>query len=455
MISSFYTSLSGLHAQRRILDAAAHNVANEATPGYHRQRVELQAAGVAVNAGVFAGHEQGIRGVDVVGVDRIVDQLAENRLLRESANQGGTSTLRTNLVRIERAFPEPSEDGLAALLDDFWGGWSDLSTRPDDPAARGQLLERAQTLADGLRRTAAEVQRVADSSQVEIVGLSIEANDVADRIAQLNQSIIGSADSANDLRDQRDLLVRELAALTGAVGREQDNGQVDVYIGGRAIVSGSYVNPLDGSSGSLQWADGLPVVAPPSRAASLTATVDDIVPGYISMLDGIAASLVGEVNTLHTAGYDLVGATGWNFFDPAGVTASSIALSADVDGQPDRVAAGAPVLPGPTAPGPLDGEQARALAAISGSPTGPGAAYQLLVSNLGVEVRSASRQSDVQDQVVLKAEADVASVGGVSLDEEMATLVAAQRAYEASARVLTTVDAMLETLIERTGRVGR
>jgi flagellar hook-associated protein 1 len=113
------------------------------------------------------------------------------------------------------------------------------------------------------------------------------------------------------------------------------------------------------------------------------------------------------------------------------------------------------VLPGPTAPGPLDGEQARALAALAGSPTGPGATYQSLVSELGVETRAAIRRDTVQYTVLGAAESTAAQVGSVSLDEEMANLIAAQRAYEASARVLTTIDSLLGTLIERTGLAGR
>ena len=130
-------------------------------------------------------------------------------------------------------------------------------------------------------------------------------------------------------------------------------------------------------------------------------------------------------------------------------------MSADVTGQPEHLAAGAPVLPGPTAPGPFDGDQARAVAALADAAGGPAAAYRSMIAELGVEVRSARRRDDIQEQVTDAAEAQAQSVGGVSLDEEMANLIAAQRAYEASARVLTVVDQLLGVLIERTGVVGR
>lgn len=447
-ISSMYTSLSGLNAQRKVLDVTAHNIANESTPGYHRQRVELRPIGVSSVAAVFAGQNSRVGGVDIVGVNRLVDQLAENRFLAETGAQGGTTTMRATMEAVELAFPEPSDDGLAAVLDDFFGGWSDVASRPGDPATRTQLLERAQTTVDALHRADADLRTISDTAKGAVIDLASDVNAIAGQIAQLNKAITGSANAANDLSDQRDTLVRQLSELTGADPRPQGSGTVDVYIGGRAVVSGNFVFEVDGAGGQLRWADdGTNVVAPPSKAASLAATINDVVPRYRTMLDGVAAQLVTQINTLHNAGYDPTGATGLNFFDPAGVTAQSIALSSDVAGQPNKIAAGAPVLPGPTAPGPLDGEQARSIAALAGSATGPGATYRSLVSTLGVEARAAVRRDSIQGTVTAAAEATAAEVGGVSLDEEMANLVAAQRAYEASARVMSTIDELLGTLI--------
>jgi flagellar hook-associated protein 1 FlgK len=453
-ISGLYTALSGMNAQRRVLDTTAHNIANQTTKGYHRQRVELQAITNGPAAAVFAGTIPSVGGVIEVGVTRMIDQLAENRATRESAMHGGTQTTRTNLDRIELAFPEPSDNGIAAQLDAFWSGWSEVSSQPDDPAVRSQLLERSRSLIDALGRASAELDAVRNSSAAEVQSLAVEANDLASRIATLNQTIVASPGRANDLMDQRDLLVKDLAELTGATSRPSAGGAVDVTIGGRAIVSGPRTEAVDGSTGTFVWADGSPVAAPASRMASLTSTINDVVPRYQTMLDGVASTLVTQVNALHVTGYDLSGTTGRNFFDPANVTATTISLSSDVAGQPDNIAAGAPVFPGPVAPGVYDGELARQLADLADSATGPGTKYRTLVSTLGIEARGATQRDVVQAQVSLAANNAAESVGGVNLDEEMASLVATQRAYEASARVLTSVDEMLGVLL-RTGVVGR
>ena len=454
-ISGLYSALSGMNAHKRILDVTAHNVANVNTPGYHRQRVTLEPAGVTSVSAVFAGRSQGAGGVNVVSVDRVLDELAESRLLRETAMKAHTSLTSTTLDRIEQAFPEPSDIGIAAQLDDFWAGWSDLSTRPDDLSSRTQLLERSQTVIDALRRASVDLDALEESSRESVVRLATDINDIAGRIAELNRTIVGSATSANDLLDQRDQLVTKLAELSGAISRPADGGQIDVYIGGRIIVSGGITQSVAGTGGQLTWvSDPAPVTAPASKAAALAETIADTVPRYRIALDAVAQSLVTSVNTLHFTGYDLTGATGRNFFAPAGVTAATISLSADVAGQPERIAAGEPD-PGPVAPGRFDGERARAMAALAGAPTGPDARYRSMVSTLGVEVRSAVRRDQIQGQLVQAAANRADSVGGVSIDEEMANMMSAQRGFEAAARVLTAIDEMMGVLIQRTGLVGR
>lgn len=454
-ISGIYTALSGMNAQRRVLDVTAHNIANQTTKGYHRQRAELAPIGLGAISGVFSGTNVRVGGVQVTGVSRISDQFAEARAMRETAIYGGTQTMRTALDRIEEAFPEPTDDGLAAKLDAYFSAWSDLASQPGDLAVRNQLLDSAADLVDTLGRASHDLDTIEEGAALQITTLSVEVNDLATRIADFNSSIVGSTGAANDLMDQRDVLVVRLAELTGAVARPAAGGAVDVTINGRAIVSGPLTDLVDGSTGALRWAnDSSPINTPPSVIASLSAVINDVVPRYRNALDQVAATLVTDVNALHSTGYDLSGTTGWNFFDPANLTAASISLSADVLGQPERIAAGAPVLPGPVAPGPFDSEQARAISLIADAATGPAALYQSMVGTLGIETRSATQRDTVQSRISLSANADVESVAGVSLDEEMATLVAAQRAYEASARVMTAVDEMLQVLM-RTGVVGR
>lgn len=455
-ISSLYTALSGINAQRRAMDVTSHNIANETTAGYHRQRVELAPISGAPVSAVFAGQGHKPRGVLVTGVSSARDALLEARAVREQATQSSTDLTATTLQRIEGIFGEPSDAGLAAQLSEFWGGWVDLADQPGGLATRTQVLERATSLIDALHQTATALSAVRDSAVDRVASLATTVNDVAAEVAALNATIVANPNAANDLLDRRDLLVTSLAELAGAVGRPSGNGQVDVYIGGRSVVSGAVAQPLDGTGGTLRWAfDGQPVAAPAGQAAALAVTITDLVPRHLAGLDDVAATVVTQVNALHGVGYDQSGTTGRMFFDPAGLTAATIALSTDVAGQPAHVAAGAPVFPGPTAPGALDGEQARLIAALADSAAGADASYRALVGGLAVETRGAVRRAELQHEITGAAVNDALQVTSVSLDEEMANLISAQRAYEASARVLTAVDELMDILINRTGVVGR
>ena len=454
-ISGIYSALSAMQAQRKVMDVTAHNVANASTPGFHRQRVDLVASGSRMSAGVFAGRGN-TYGVDVLGTSRSINIALEARSVREEGGRSYATMTSSTMERIEGIFPEPSDSGIASQLQAFWGSWTDLATNPGGLAPRTALLQSADTLATSLHRTANDLQGLANTAIGRVIELSSNANDVAAQIADLNKKIVGSPESANDLMDQRELLVTKLSQLTGASSRPADNGQIDVYIGGRAVVSGQLSFALDGAGGNLRWAlDGQAVNAPSGEAAALNATITDIVPRYQAALNDMVNTLVTTVNAVHSVGYDQSSTTGRNFFDPANVTAATISLSVDVAGLPQNIAAGAPVLPGPTAPGVLDGAQAQAIAAIAAGVAGPDNKYRAMVSGLAVEARGASRRADIQDQVADATRAEADSVGGVSIDEEMANLTASQRAFEAAARVLTAVDQMLDTLISRTGLVGR
>jgi len=454
-ISSLYTALSGMRAQSKVLDLTGHNIANAATPGYHRQRAELQAVGKGV-PGLFAGKDVRGYGVNVIGVSQSFDGLYEARAVREEAGRSATALMSSTLSQLQATVPEPTENGLGSQLDAFWGAWSEVANQPDSPGVRTQLLANANTLAASLHSTAAEIASLKDTAMVRVSALANDATGLAAQIATLNKAILVDPDNSLDLKDQRGVLVTELAKLTGAVARPALNGQIDVYVGGRTIVNGTNAFALDGTTGTLRWtSDNQAVVAPAGDAAALAATINDLVPRYTALLDGVAAQLVTSVNALHSVGYDQAGTTGLQFFDPTKLTASSITLSVDVAGLPNRIAAGAPVLPGPVAPGPLDGEQARLIAALAGSATGADSQYHSLITSLAVETSVSFQRAALQDQVADSAKQQADSVGAVSIDEEMANLTAAQRAFEASARVMTAIDDMLGFLIEHTGVVGR
>jgi flagellar hook-associated protein 1 FlgK len=163
----------------------------------------------------------------------------------------------------------------------------------------------------------------------------------------------------------------------------------------------------------------------------------------------VAANLAAAVNAQHAAGYDISGNPGGTFFASSDgvspVTASNITVAIT---DPDLVAAAASAG---TGGGTLDGSNADAIAAIGTSATGPDQGYRQLIANLGVAGQTADRQSGIQSSLTNAVDSAREAQSGVNLDEEMTNLISYQRAYQAAARVMSTVDDCLDTLINHTG----
>ena len=471
--STLQTAISGLLAQQRALETIGHNVANATTEGYSRRRVDYTAAAGGTVPALFSKPRVTGNGVDIAGITRIRDEFLAARLRTEVGAQGALRAEVDVADRLEMALPEPSDTGLATQLGDFWAAWQDVANQPQELAARSGLLEQAQTLVGSIRRAADQITQARGDVVSQLSAQVQDANSLAARVADLNGAIRSATAAGlqpDDLLDQRDLLVQKLSGLVGGTVRAGEAGMVDVYVGGSAFVRGSKAQTLELVDGpayttpnvgdpflrvSLTWSDATgDVPVGDGSVGGLLAGVNDLLPRYLQQLDGVANALVMSVNAVHTSGYAIDGTTtGLMFFDPANATARTISLSADVVGQPELVAAGQ--QSGVPSAGTLDGSVAGAIAALSTSAVGADTKYRAMIGALGVETQALRRRSDMQDAVVTQVDDAASGVSGVSVDEELGNLVAAQRAYAASARVLTAVDEVLDTLITRTGSVGR
>ncbi|HLU42739.1 MAG TPA: flagellar hook-associated protein FlgK [Microthrixaceae bacterium] len=464
------TALSGLLTHRRALDVVGHNIANVDTAGYSRRRADLTAAGQSVVPALWARSTSTGNGVAVEGITRIRDEFLERQAY---SAHGAASRLRVEaqqLGRIEQTLPEPSDVGLAAQLNDFWAGWDDVANNPGSMAGRIAVLQHGATVASSLNRVDAELRDLRSSALGELESLIAEVNSMAANIAELNGAVsraVAAGLDPHDLSDQRDELVLQLSKKIGIETRPGEHGTVDVLLGGSSLVRGTKaqalqvtepepLGPPHAGTGldrvEVQWAiDGYPASVRSGEAAGLLETLNEHVPRAIGELDAVAAAMVATVNALHSAGQGLdpVADVNLTFWDPAGTTAATIRISADVEGQPSRIAAAA------AGAGALDASVAQQIAQLFADPAGPNAAYETMIGRLAVQTQSTARRSDIQQDVALRADDQRLSVSGVNLDEELTALIASQRAYEASARLMTAVDEALDTLVNRTGLVGR
>lgn len=448
-------ALSGLNAQRRALDIAGQNVANANTEGYTRQRVVLASVGAPVIPGVWSGSASTVGGVTISGVDRLRDALLEVRGQQAHGTLADLAASGTVLGQVEQIFPEPGEQGLSVQLSGLWAAMHDVANQPSSLAARSALLQTASGVADWLNEASSRLATLGSTLTAQAGTLVDEVNSTATQLAALNRSIARGSDlgiATNELADQRDLLALRLADLVGGVASVGEDGQTRVMVGGSPIVDGTTVRALslsgNGATLSLAWSDGTAAELTGGEVRGLVSGAAAVIPTWSSRLDAVAASLASTVNAVHATGFDLTGAAGGAFF--TGTTAGTLRVAVT---DPRRVAASA-VAPGASGPS-LDSGIATAMAAIGGAAAGPDAVYTQLVGELGFTTQLVARRTDNQQTVSDGIDAARESQAGVSIDEEMASMLAFQRAYEAASRVITAVDQTLDTLINRTGLVGR
>ncbi|HZV72919.1 MAG TPA: flagellar hook-associated protein FlgK [Conexibacter sp.] len=437
MTSSFFglqTSLRGLLAQQQAIDVTGHNIANANTAGYSRQEAVLEPTqpylipANSVNNG--SGAQLG-SGVDIAAIRRVRDQFLDLQYRAQQMGLGDATARTTSLDQAQLAFAEPTDDGLAAQLSRFWDAWSDVANAPENVGARAALVTTAQTLTSTFRTIHAQLTTVAQQAQDEydaITGPNGDVGNMASELAGLNRAIgdaVFRGQQPNDLMDRRDQLVDRLSQLAQVSVTDTGDSRLRIDFGGVTLVDPS-------TPAGFSWPQTLRT--PGGKLGALLDLASATGPAltYRSQLDAVAANLVGSVNALHTS---------TPFFDPAGITADTIAV----------VATGATVQ---TGSGRASGENdvAQAIARLRGGRTDQ--LYQALVAQIGTESQAAVRGQSTAASLVSAVEDRRQSVAGVSLDEEMTNLMRFQRGYQASARTMTTMDEMIDTLVNRTGKVG-
>lgn len=455
-------AFTGLGAHQKRIDVISENIANINTEGYHRQRVRLATIDHA-SVGLFSGRVGAGGGVDFSQVTRLRDQVLAGNARDQAAAAATRGRQAEILSRVEDIVGGLNPGGLHDKLVALFNSFDDLANAPEDQAIREVVLRQADNVAQAFTRTTAAIDQLRDLEQASLTDTLRAVNALSAEIAAHDEALLSAVNSDSQphaLLDQRDLKVTELVGLIDADVVELENGQVSISVDGQMIVSAGRSTNLslavgnDPALAALGY-DKISVVGATGRelrivngevGASLDALATSI-PDERRAMDAIIADLVDQVNTLHRNGVGADGSTGLNLFD-FGLNPGSMVVSPDVDGHPERLAAAGPGA------GAFDDANARALAHLGESLTGPVTTFSNAVGVLAAKVASARAVADAAQAASEQASGLAQAAGGVSLDEELTDLITAQRAFEASARMITTIDEMLQTLIRSTGRVG-
>lgn len=475
MRSTFFgleTARRALMAQQMGLETTAHNVANANTPGYSRQVVQLEASTPFSPPSWIRPEIPGQigTGVSVASIQRMRDAFIDTQIRQETSSLGQWETQRDLLNQVELIYNEPSESGLRNALDGFWQSLQDLSLNPESGSARTVVLQRGQVVADLLNHTYSQLKELRESVNHEVSVRVGEINAYGQKIAALNKQIVEATsvgDNPNDLMDQRDLLITELTKLVDVNVVTDKYNSATVTIGGVPLVEWDRARELavveDSNNANLfnvAWkSTGNAVEIHSGTLRGLLDTRDNLIKGHMDSMTDISEALFNEFNVQHQAGFGLNGETGLNFFEYTEVPQLRVAVSED------QIAA----APGVDEDGDGtdetwyigDGSNAQDLAKILNDlPIIDGTTtirdyLTATISKLGVDSQHAIRMTDNQETLVANLGARQESVAGVSLDEEMVNMMKFQHAYNAAARVMTGLDQMYDTIINRMGLVGR
>ncbi len=444
--ASLATALSGLIAEQGALETTTNNVANVNTPGYSREQPVLVSGDPVVIDPLTFG-----TGVTLRSVESIRDTILESRIQQETQTQGQFSSLASALQQTQVNFTSNTGD-IGTAISNFFDSINQLSTNPADLSLRQGVLTAAGNLAASFNTAANNLTQQRGNLDLSVVQTVGQINRFTQQIAKLNGQIAtlqNVGENAGTFIDQRTQLIDQLSSLVDVSVIPSDNTITLTTANGTSLVAGQQSFQLQTQTDSLGlhdiYAQGVDITSK-IVAGQLGGTVqarDQRIPGIQAQLDALAAGLANAVNAVQVGGSDLNGVQGTNLFNPPAGVGAAASLSVAIT-DPALIAASSDGSAGSNG----NAEVMYALrnqAVVAGqSPTDY---YSGVVFNVGNGTANAAAEQSASALVLQQLNDQRSSVSGVSLDQEAANMVRYQQAYSASAQVISTINSMMQTVI--------
>jgi flagellar hook-associated protein 1 FlgK len=449
------------------LQTTAHNIANKSTEGYSRQRVDL-----VTNLPIGEGKLRIGMGARAAMVNRTNNPYLEKQIEREGTQLGFVGARSDMLGRVEQVYNEQINKGLNHSMGKFFNTFRELSNNPESLATRTQVKEMADNLTKDFQRTTNQLKEIQRDADFRIATKVEEINQLTKEIASLNekvQQVELQGVPANDERDRREELVKQLGEKINIRYAEGKDGALAVTAGNTAVLVSGYSH-MTLKTGSTPATEGksegnfdifyhnTPDSTPINVTKQMTGgeiggllqVRDEVCNGLLDDMDLLAYSLTSEVNRAHSQGYDRQGRTGINLFqqfnDPWGA-AESMAVNEDILSDVGLIAAAGEA----NAPG--DNRIANVLSGLQYQQVmDDGTAtfddfYNSVVGKIGIEAQRSNTARESQNDIVAQLKNIRESISGVSLDEEATKMIEFQKGFDASARLVRTADEMMDTVL--------
>jgi flagellar hook-associated protein 1 FlgK len=443
-------SLSALFAAQAGLATTGHNIANANTPGYSRQ----QAIFTPRKASIMPYGSIG-RGVEIQGIRRVQDEFLLNNMRIQKSRLEGYAQTDTTLYEIEAILGSVDNDHLGNALTEYFSSWNSMSQPPITSSMRAAVVSSAQSLITDFHAVDESLDDLAGQIEVSIQAELTNLNGMLSEVGHMNTQIMAAesnGEPANDLRDQRDLLITNISKIAEVSVLEREDGSKDLILAGRTMVARASVTHFSSTYRSGDKGYEMVVVTKdtmqdvtlsPGRLQGLLTSRDVQVKNVREGLDEVARKLIDEVNALHTQGRTAT-SSGLVFF--TGDSMHTIELNSAIADDSSLVATGPTLAEG-------DNTLALEIANLANvSSTGAGDqtvsdVYRSLLIGVASERSSYEFLVENQQNVVAALDTRMASVSGVSLDEEGANMVRYQNSYNAAAKIISTVQEMYDALM--------
>jgi flagellar hook-associated protein 1 FlgK len=448
-MSSLFTSLfataGAIKAYNRALDVIQNNVSNASTPGYAAARISTEALPFDPDSGIVGGVTTG-------PIESSRDDFVEQTVWLQQNSVGEFTQKSQSLASIEQILGVTADASLPASMNALFQSFSALSTAPNDPVLRQQVLDNADQLAGSFHAASNNLAAESAGTDQAISSTVDQINQIVGQIRNYNQAVGAGAvthqDGGADAQVYADL--ENLSQLVDFTAGRDSNGEFEISLGsGQApLLRGTrqfQLSPdFSQTSTEIRTPSGEAVSSQigSGKLAALLDMKNNRIASFSSDLDRLAAGLASQVNDNLAAGVDAGGNPGQALFayDPS-AAASTLAVTAITT---SGIAAASPGAPGGSG-------NAANLAALASQPLIEGTTftqfYSALASRVGQQKSSADQSQQLHQQLVGQAQSIREQTSGVSLDEEATRLIEFQRAYQASAQLLSVLSQLTGTMI--------
>ncbi|MGE7366155.1 flagellar hook-associated protein FlgK [Desemzia incerta] len=475
LFGSLNSATSGMTSAQTVLQTISHNVANANTDGYSKQRVTLETNNPFNKSGVG----QLGTGVRVSGVIRVVDDAVVEQLRDENSTLAKFESKSDALQQLEAIFNEPSKTGLSNNLSEVFASWTYLGSNPEVATAKTMVVQNSETMTDTMNHMATQLEKLQGNTLKGIEQDVKDFNTKLEQLHSLNKQVsysISSGQTPNDLLDKQDALLSEMSELAGVEVKFDEMRQATVSIGGQELLTPTSMQKLavagqPNPEGEIVLAgDNSKEIILTSGSAKGSQEALAEINKQVANLNDFAYTFASAVNMIHSGG-DTDGKQFFSLNDVDGNYAKSISVNAELVKDPEKVNSGKSL----TDPAAGDGSRAQAIADLQNTKlvyssnetlkydettmtiedqangTSVSNGYNDIVTEIGITKQQSDNMFSSQEDLVQLLDQRRQSISGVSINEEVASMIQHQSAFQANSRMISTISEMLDTLINRTG----